>query len=472
MNRMIKTLLIMLSIMVCASYAAVVADNDGSAFITKAEFDSLKNNFQNQLDQYNTAIDNKIDAAIASYLAGIKTEKVTNLSNKYVDINPVWMKDKRFNKSKKGTKYTAYFSFIEMTLTDDRMLYMFEGTGSSWYRVTAMTKNEADQEYLYRVSKKKISTFDNQWSLTDLIKCDYTITIIGGAGGGRGGSIDANDRLVFGAATTFAKGTNQYFSTWYDTLPLEVWQVNPSTLTKVAYIDNVGGSAGNGEQVAVSSVASDTLEDEDTLFYLAGGSMTNDIMYCLNQDEVSLLGDKFETAKSNHGSTRNVGLNDDGSAMAERMNWQFRDYGGYASAYDGSIQAEVYRHKVEEINSTSLLNEIITQNIGKKTYYYSGCPLFTATADASVKFKIKFNNTLNARTKWALKASQFTNAANPGDCDDIENCNITDFETNSGTTVEVKFDVKKGTTYWIKAEPLSGYSTISFDGDIVQTEVS
>ena len=38
-------------------HAAVVADNDGSAFITKAEFDSLKNNFQSQIDAYNSNID-------------------------------------------------------------------------------------------------------------------------------------------------------------------------------------------------------------------------------------------------------------------------------------------------------------------------------------------------------------------------------------------------------------------------------
>ena len=57
------------------SFAAVVSDNDGSAFITKAEYDSLKNNFQSQLDSYNTGIDSKIDNAISSYLAGIKTSK-------------------------------------------------------------------------------------------------------------------------------------------------------------------------------------------------------------------------------------------------------------------------------------------------------------------------------------------------------------------------------------------------------------
>ena len=75
MKRMVVlSLVLLLSI---ESFAAVVSDNDGSAFITKAEFDSLKNNFQSQIDQYNTSIDSKIDGAISSYLAGIKLDKET-----------------------------------------------------------------------------------------------------------------------------------------------------------------------------------------------------------------------------------------------------------------------------------------------------------------------------------------------------------------------------------------------------------
>ena len=57
------------------NFAAVVSDNDGSAFITKAEFDSLKADFDSQINQYNASIDNKIDGAIASYLSGINLEK-------------------------------------------------------------------------------------------------------------------------------------------------------------------------------------------------------------------------------------------------------------------------------------------------------------------------------------------------------------------------------------------------------------
>lgn len=69
------------------SFAAVVADNDGSAFITKSEFDSLKNDFQAKLDSYNSNIDSKIDNAIASYLQGIKVAKEVTLTNLYAKLN-------------------------------------------------------------------------------------------------------------------------------------------------------------------------------------------------------------------------------------------------------------------------------------------------------------------------------------------------------------------------------------------------
>ena len=75
------------------SFAAIVSDNDGSAFITKAEFDSLKNDFQSQIDQYNQSIDNKIDGAIASYIAGISISEKEELNNTYdrLGCGTIWM---------------------------------------------------------------------------------------------------------------------------------------------------------------------------------------------------------------------------------------------------------------------------------------------------------------------------------------------------------------------------------------------
>ena len=57
------------------SFAAVVSDNDGSAFVTKAEFEGLKKDFADQITNYNTSIDSKLDGSIASYLAGVRLSK-------------------------------------------------------------------------------------------------------------------------------------------------------------------------------------------------------------------------------------------------------------------------------------------------------------------------------------------------------------------------------------------------------------
>ena len=76
------------------TFAALVGDNDGAAFITKAEFDSMKNDFQSQLDKYNSSIDNKVDGAIAAYLSGIKVAKQLKLKplvERYKDI--YWLHD-------------------------------------------------------------------------------------------------------------------------------------------------------------------------------------------------------------------------------------------------------------------------------------------------------------------------------------------------------------------------------------------
>ncbi len=93
-SRLIKRYIALLLVLLFSieSFAAVVGDNDGAAFITKAEFDSMKNDFQSQLDRYNSSLDNKIDGAIANYLSGVTTAKKTDIKpgvEKYDEIR--WM---------------------------------------------------------------------------------------------------------------------------------------------------------------------------------------------------------------------------------------------------------------------------------------------------------------------------------------------------------------------------------------------
>ena len=107
-KRAVATFLVVL--MSINSFAAVVGDNDGAAFITKAEFESLKNDFQTQINRYNTSLDNKIDGAIASYIAGArvgKQENVKLLVDNYSDM--MWVRDYYvYGKWRKWTARTTY----------------------------------------------------------------------------------------------------------------------------------------------------------------------------------------------------------------------------------------------------------------------------------------------------------------------------------------------------------------------------
>ena len=61
-KRILLSILVVL-VIICfnlINFAAVISDNDGSAFITKSEFDSMKFEFRKQIDDYNSSIDNKI----------------------------------------------------------------------------------------------------------------------------------------------------------------------------------------------------------------------------------------------------------------------------------------------------------------------------------------------------------------------------------------------------------------------------
>ena len=86
MRRVLKQLLVLVVIMAASinSFAAVVGDYDGSAFITKNEFEELKHEFAGQVKNYEDSINAKVDGAIANYLDGInvaKKEKIkTNIS--------------------------------------------------------------------------------------------------------------------------------------------------------------------------------------------------------------------------------------------------------------------------------------------------------------------------------------------------------------------------------------------------------
>lgn len=104
--------LIILVINSTLNFSAVVSDNDGAAFITKAEFESLKDNFNNQIERYNVSIDSKIDGAIASYLAGINLRK-KEMRKKLIKSATSWLmyNTNDYPKYVDGKPYITGYSF-------------------------------------------------------------------------------------------------------------------------------------------------------------------------------------------------------------------------------------------------------------------------------------------------------------------------------------------------------------------------
>ena len=69
-----KMVSLFIAVIININSFAAVGSNDGSAFITKAEFDAIVNTFNEQMDNYQNNLNSKIDGAIANYLAGLSTK--------------------------------------------------------------------------------------------------------------------------------------------------------------------------------------------------------------------------------------------------------------------------------------------------------------------------------------------------------------------------------------------------------------
>ena len=60
---------------------ATTASNDGSSFVTKAEFDNLMIGFNDRMNEYQAALNSKIDQAVSGYIAGMSAQAVLTLDN-------------------------------------------------------------------------------------------------------------------------------------------------------------------------------------------------------------------------------------------------------------------------------------------------------------------------------------------------------------------------------------------------------
>lgn len=170
--------MIIYALVIFDANAAIVSDNDGSAFVTKAEYDSLKSEFQSTLNLYNRNIDATIDTAISAYLEGANSGKELTMSA-LIDKDGVygnkiklkWSSDPNFRmreavwpKAVQKTKLLVAMGILQFDPSTHKLLdtSTFEGGIYDWGLRDGEGNQVTNYDYgtykIYRVETVKINT--------------------------------------------------------------------------------------------------------------------------------------------------------------------------------------------------------------------------------------------------------------------------------------------------------------------------
>ena len=426
------------------SYAAVGA-NDGSAFVTKAEFDALVNTFNEQMDSYESSLVTKVDGAIANYLAGLSSSAtytqniILNSLSKYSFTNnwKLWDGD---DKSELGNKlkFDIYISCMLCGIGSANDSHALEWTayinngskGSKTSNYVLVNPSEYDKN-LYTIAGRMKSTMVSS----------------------------AKGQFSNGAFTGTFSGSVSKFT------PTDLYDTNNSGTFGSTNMNLSGNMFGHSQSITttVSYTNEDAIEANlPVINYLSGGTMQVTNVYMV---ETTKINNKKATDRSNKGSANNGWVKcQNGNSFVYNNN----------NPYRGDYQVTGYYHDYTEFAQgyAGFVLDDISSTVNTPTYYYSGLPVFKATTDGDAKFIFKLNGAADAKHNFEMRADQFDNNAITPGLSQLQNASSSYVDSAgnviknvcsnipSGCEVTVDFKAKKDTTYWIKAIPTKGQTSI------------
>ena len=470
-----KPLILLFVFLIGASnFAAVVSDNDGSAFVTKAEFDSLKANFKSQINKYNESIDKKIDGAIASYLSGVKLTHTYQATNYIAKMNIV-----RF--------YTITKTLNTSELTDIRRRWLVRAFGcaspvstdhmkrkntmGSWlynsdighsrdggYNYTGNSTN-----YFYQVDYVKLNNVNYPY-----LKNNYSLSVINTLG-------------------AFASYWNAQFTTsdWTDNkfywrpYNLDLSAMTTNTVEPWSYTwSNFGISAtANGYKLNVWNKSTNGSDPVFGYSYFNNNPITTDTdIYTFSQSEFTNFNPTVQTFTCPGFPAHDIWLSvhtTNGNSMA--TDWSYRRVytwdnwttPSYESWFTASNKGEWDNTKAtikylqpdfKKIKSGNLINGQASSVIGKLVYSYSGVPV-TVIEKGTIELELNLtvytkaiSNSVVATGKpyyIVLSNKPFENVSTDSIIAAGENDNIRIFRDTAGTQKK-KISIKDIEGTWKK----------------------
>ena len=412
---------------------ATLTGNDGSQFVTKAEFDSIMKDFNKEMDAYNSGLNAKIDVAISSYLAGLSSESKIDQTSLINSINPKFVRSWEPFTSRLGDKFLYYlyccFSSVGTPAGSSTRYHgeckVSNNNGNQGAWKTAGTNTGIFARYSEGIINGTKVYYPNA-KIESTMKSVMTIAGIGvmsNIGAAEGPKI--NPFVVAAGLTEWGSEAASYSVTW-----------------------GTGANLNGVKSFAVNDTI--TVMNGTNFYYLPGNAIDTGDVYSILDDDYQMIGDKYTDVESSavFSNYREIG----GTSKSRTLNRS--DY-----------KLSIYRHKYNTLKWTDFCHQAITQLISSPAKYYNGCPLFTATDNGKAVINLIFENTVDTATNMIMIDNNgLQNTTSAGSHGSLSNFKIngttptqaSDYLIVANESVEFTFDAVKGKTYWLKISPSEG----------------
>ena len=508
------------------SFAAIVSDNDGSAFVTKAEFETMKKDFDYQVDNYNTSIDEKIDGAIASYLAGVNLSKVIILED---EIAIARTNDKNNTKFAlwKSPQVTKHVQDVDAAFFMSRSQGCGPKSTNAAHGYHIISNIDASGNLKY----KKFNGDDNSGTSSDYLSA-YYYAIFPFA------ELDHTNFISTGNVTDWYlvsvlrkrlhfKLTTKYngFGNGYQPEPSSNWfnffgHVMKTFNTDYTSYDETKNGPGAyvwpgpdsslphlfvTKTAPTSQIEHDWSERDYTdatnnnfLNYNLSGTISNSTAHCVDYN----FRDKYNVGYSFNNRIQkdlpSTSTHAGGNTCSAIVVWYWN---GSTDTYWADIRSDLYDvqndvnfwfkwnvPKPYQLNWTKLTNKYYCDRIGIAHYKYYGIPICrTSTNVGTLKFKIKFTNTRTdtgtpLSFKYQIMDIMFPNGAMPqtlvedGESHILKREEISAGNASKEVTLQLEkyriWDKTNGDYIYIKIEPSSTTQIVEVEtiGDIIYEE--
>lgn len=449
----IFVLMLIITSLVCK--AAIVSDNDGSAFVTKAEFEALKNDFDAQINNYNKSIDNKVDGAIASYLAGIKTAKVVELESLINKVNSQssytsgWFpmcKTFNFSSTNKPTNGQLALQLVMaggMGKTSNgyknAMAYSLNIHSSDGYvrdRLVYVdqpsTKTNGKYYCIEKSNDKSFAIYQG-----DSLEVSYKETLVGVRFGWSEAWGVANQAMPLWGVETLKNDSGMWTPIYAE--GIATWSVAYSPSGETSY----------STYVPAYFIPTYELSNTNQIWPIMGSCPTTKDTICLYLDNFSMSTPSDVKSTIRCGYKGNV-LGFNGETMVA---WPVSN--GQHSSTD--LNWYYNYHPLETLAISDIaVKEVSSVMSNKKYEFYRGLPICSIDNNGTLTMNLKFHSESGNKIHWAIKSNTFDNdsiytndpSLNLRLSDDSV---ITSQEVDDGSTLSIKCDVRKDSILWIKA---------------------